>query len=68
MIQEWIKKHQPEWEMADNPIPDFTLSMASRKFGNGTGRVETMVLRIECAMENTLYFKALFSKGYANAD
>eukprot|EP00957_Ditylum_brightwellii_P031032 2351842-Ditylum_brightwellii.AAC.1 len=42
MIQEWIKKHQPDWDTVDNPIPDFTLSMSSRKFGNSTGRVETM--------------------------
>eukprot|EP00957_Ditylum_brightwellii_P157018 11949957-Ditylum_brightwellii.AAC.1 len=66
IAEDWGKANEPDWKEPTAPAPYFTVSTSTRKFGNGTDRVETLVIHIECAEKDPLYFKLLLVKTYAN--
>eukprot|EP00957_Ditylum_brightwellii_P135425 10325880-Ditylum_brightwellii.AAC.1 len=56
-IQKVDEKNEPHWKEDYIPIPKFHLQMTTRQFGNGAGRVMTMVIVMECTAEDAGYLK-----------
>eukprot|EP00978_Attheya_sp_CCMP212_P027089 scaffold90299_cov24-Attheya_sp.AAC.3 len=44
------------------PVPPFNLVPRNYQWGNGKGRVETMMMNVECAENDATYLKALLSE------
>jgi hypothetical protein len=64
-IAKWRAQTQViEIDAATNvtPVPPFHLVPRNFGWGNGQGRVETMMLNVECAENDAIYLKALLSE------
>eukprot|EP00957_Ditylum_brightwellii_P011710 884683-Ditylum_brightwellii.AAC.1 len=61
-----MEKNEPQWKEEYISIPKFHLQTRTRQFGNGPGRVMTMVIVMECAAEEAGYLKLLLNKLHTN--
>jgi hypothetical protein len=64
----WLSRQTMEITANEHPVPDFRLVSGKRAFGAGDGRVSTNVILIECAQEDALVIKLVFSRLYKSEE
>eukprot|EP00957_Ditylum_brightwellii_P124513 9489828-Ditylum_brightwellii.AAC.1 len=64
-----LREHKSNYKPDEAaPIPDFKFTTYEAKWGSGTTRVETTVLKFLCTEQGRLYLKSLMSHVWSTAN
>eukprot|EP00957_Ditylum_brightwellii_P171567 13061929-Ditylum_brightwellii.AAC.1 len=63
-VNQWIAQYQPTCKQNEIPVPKLTIQTATRKFDNGSHRVELSVLNLGSMAMDAVYLKTLLNFGY----